>query len=220
MEALEYTAANVGARRQLKRRVFDVVEAAPEGDALSRYFDIAIISLIVANVCALVVATMPSMQGRFGPWFAGFEAISVTIFTVEYIVRLWSCNVDARYAAPIRGRLRFAATPLATADLLAILPFFLPFLGFDGRFLRALRMLRLLRLAKLARYSASLQLFGRVLAAKKEHLIIVTSASMLLILFASSFMYLAEHAAQPDVFSSIPAAMWWAVVTQIGRAHV
>jgi voltage-gated potassium channel len=100
---------------------------------------------------------------------------------------------------------------MAVVDLLAIVLFYLPFLGVDARFL--FRLVRILRLAKLKRYLYTLRLFRRVWRSKR-HEIIFTTALMLL-LVSASLMYYVEHAYQPDTFGSIPQSMWWAVATLI-----
>lgn len=102
---------------------------------------------------------------------------------------------------------------MALVDLLAVLPFFLQFIGVDLRFVRAFRLMRLFRLAKAARYVTALHLFRAVARSKREELVLTTCVLALLLLVASSSMYFAEHGAQPEEFSSIPATMWWAVAT-------
>ena len=180
---------------------------------LSRGFDVFIITLIALNIIALNLESVESIKVLCPKLFTVFEYISVIIFSVEYLFRIWSCVENQSYKSPIRGRLRFSITPLALIDLFAILPFYLPFTGFDLRFLRAVRMMRIARIAKVGRYSQSLQKLQRVLGAKKEQLIIAVFILLLLLVIASSMMYFAEKDVQPDSFSSIPAAMWWAVAT-------
>jgi voltage-gated potassium channel len=102
---------------------------------------------------------------------------------------------------------------MAVVDLVSILPSLIPGGTLDLRFIRSLRLARLARTLKLARYSQSLQTLGRVLRAKREELVVTGIAGALLLICASSIMYFAEHDAQPQQFSSIPASMWWGVVT-------
>jgi len=197
----------------VKRRIFEVVEVAREGDRASRTFDLSIMTLIVLNVIALTAETVRSLGSAFSGFFYAFEFLSVMVFTVEYVLRMWSCTSAEEYAHPLWGRLRFARKPLPIIDLLAILPFYLPFLGVDLRFLRIVRLFRVLRLAKLARYMDSVRILGKIFANKKEELSIVMSSLVILLIIASSLMYYVENGVQPEVFSSIPAAMWWAVAT-------
>ncbi len=197
----------------VRKRTWEILDVAKQGDRASRAFDIFILSLIALNVVALVLETVRPVYARAPRLFDGFEVFSVVAFTVEYVLRIWSCTVLERFASPVRGRLRFAVTPMALVDLFAILPFYLPFLGVDLRFVRAVRLTRLLRVMKLTRYSEALRAFGRVFKAKKEELLVAAFVMFLLLLFAASLMYFAENDAQPEHFSSIPAAMWWGVAT-------
>ncbi len=198
-----------------KRRVYEILEVAAPGDRTSRRCDLFILWLIALNTVALVAETVDSVHQALPHFFGWFEIVSVLIFTVEYALRVWSCTASTEYAAPMRGRLRFAATPFAIIDFLAVLPFYLPFVfvGVDLRMMRAVRLFRLFRLAKLVRYSTALRTFGRVFTNKKEELVTTLFVLLLLLLLASSLVYYAEHEAQADEFSSIPATMWWGITT-------
>ena len=197
-----------------KRRVFDILEQAGDDDRFSWWCDIFLLVLIALNTLAVVLETVPSLAAGYGTFFFWFEGASVVIFTIEYGLRLWSCTIRERFRAPVRGRLRFMVTPLALVDLMAIFPFYLPLLvQIDFRFIRILRFVRLFRLLKMSRYMRSLRLFGTVVHEKKEELMIAIGMVLVILLFASSVMYMMENAAQPEAFSSIPAAMWWGIAT-------
>jgi len=210
-----------------KRRTYQILDVAKANDPLSRAFDLFIIGLIVLNVLALMLATVSALNIRFGKGFRIFEIASVAIFTVEYALRIWSCTTNPRFARPVAGRFRYAFSGFLLIDLLAILPFYLT-LAFpaapilDLRFLRITRLMRIFRILKLGRYSESMQTLGRVLRKKKEELGAAVFVVFLLLVMASSLMYYAENEAQPDVFSSIPAAMWWgtATLTTVGYGDV
>ena len=168
-----------------------------------RALDAGLVALIVLNVAASVVGTVAEVEARFGCELAVFETFSVAVFTAEYVVRLWAA----------RRRLRYALSPLALIDLIAILPFYLPFLGVDLRSTRAFRLLRLFRMAKVARYVRAVHVFGEVARAKREELVIAAAVMGILLICASSVIFYAEHDAQPQAFSSIPTSMWWSVAT-------
>lgn len=209
----------------LKKRVYEAVECytpAGEGASVVDRFDRFIMAMIVANVFAVMLETVDWIGRPYAAYFRAFEIFSVAVFTAEYALRIWSCTVDPRYAGAFRGRLRFALTPMAVIDLLAIIPFYLEFLPFDLRFVRSLRLFRLFRVFKLARYAASLRTFDNVLRAKREELLISLFVLVVLLVFASSAMYYAENEAQPEKFTSIPAAMWWgaAALTTVGYGDV
>lgn len=185
------------------------------GGRSGRLVDWFIITLIAANVAAVSLETVAALQTRFGHVFFWFEVISVAVFSVEYLGRLWTAVEADAYDRPVLGRLRFAAKPLLVIDLLAILPFYLAAagVGLDLRFLRALRLIRVFRLFKVARYSQAIDDFVAVLKERREKLVIAMAANFLVLLVSSSLMYFIEHPAQPEVFSSIPATLWWGVVT-------
>lgn len=202
--------SDVPSPRTVRQRVHAMVEADVAG---GERYDVAIISLICLNVLAMVLETVKPLHAAYGDVFYGLEVLSVAVFSVDYGLRMWSCVERPEYAGAVAGRVRYALTPMALIHLVSVLPFFLPFLGVDLRFVRALNVLRLLRLAKLARYSRALRMVGRVLSGKREELATTISLVGVLLLVASSLMYFAERGAQPDKFSSIPEAMWWGIVT-------
>ena len=199
----------------MKKRVYEIVEAAAPGNRASEVFDIFIISLIALNTVALIVGTVEEIHQVAPQAFRVFEIISVAIFTVEYLLRVWSCTADPRYAHPASGRLRFIVSPVALIDLLAILPFYMVLLvnlhGLDLRFLRAVRLLA--RVARMGRYSSGLCTLARVVHAKRSELLTVIMVLSVLLLMTSSLIFFAEKEAQPDKFANIPQAMWWSIIT-------
>src|SRR5690606_15842802 len=118
------------------------------------------------NIVAIVLESVAPLKEEFNTQFYCFEIFSVIIFSAEYLLRVWSANADVRYSKPLTGNLKFMLTPMAIIDLLAILPFYLPFVGIDLRLLRMLRMLRIFRLFKIARYLTALSLMKQVFSKK------------------------------------------------------
>ena len=200
--------------QKLKNRLFEMLEIVSANDLYSRLFDIFIMTLISLNIIAVVLETVESLSSRYVSFFWIFEVFSVSVFTIEYLLRLWTCTADKRFKGSIKGRIRFAVRPLPLVDLLAILPFYLPMvIPFDLRFIRALRLFRVFRFFKMGRYYKAWKMFGYVLKEKKEELVISVFTVLILLVIASSLMYFVENEAQPESFSSIPAAMWWGVAT-------
>lgn len=167
-------------------------------------------SLIILNAIAVMLETVESIHTPYAQVFHIFEFISILIFSTEYFVRVWIANLNPLYQHPVGGRLRYMLTPMALVDLISILPFFLSLVGFD---LRILRMLRLMRLLKLTRYSKAMNTIGAAIKASKDELILTLIVMGILLLISATLIYFAEHGAQPEAFSSIPASLWWAVVT-------
>jgi voltage-gated potassium channel len=198
----------------LKKRLHEIINPEHTLDLASKIVIKSLIVLILLNVLAVVLESVPAYSQEYRYFFKAFEIFSIVIFTLEYLMRLWTCDLDQKFAAPVIGRLRFMIQPMSLIDLLAILPFFLPlFFVFDLRFLRILRLVRMVRLLKLGRYFEVIQKLGRVFVAKREELIFSLGIVLLILVISSSLMYYVENPVQPDVFSSIPAAMWWGVAT-------
>lgn len=199
--------------KTLKKRIFDVIESPDPEDWRGRSFDDFMIVLIVFNITAVILETVESLASSYGTLFLYFEYFSITVFTVEYILRIWTANEidDERFQAPIKGRIRFAMMPLSLIDAIAILPFYLGmFVSVDLRFMRVFRLLRLL---KLTRYSVALQMLGSAVYAQRRALWATLIIILMLLVFASSIIYLLEKDIQPEAFSSIPQAMWWGLTT-------
>ena len=199
--------------RTLRSRVADVLGPGVVPSRASRWVNAALVLLILISIGSLVVESMPGLSSATRRVLWLIEATTVFLFTIEYAFRLWACVERPKFASSVTGRARFAATPMAIIDLLAILPFYLPLLGVDLRVLRILRLMRIARVLKLGRYSEALTLFWKVLVQKREELIAMAVFVAVLALLSATALYYAERDAQPEAFGSIPAALWWAVVT-------
>lgn len=206
----------------VKRRVHDLLDRQGQLAPSTRYVQSMLLFVIAVNVVVVILETVQSIGGQWRGVFRVLELVSVGIFTVEYVLRLWSAPARPEYRHPLWGRLAFALKPMLVVDLLAILPFYLSVPNLDLRILRGLRLLRIFRVAKLARYANTLKTLQRVIRSEREALIATLAVLVLLVLVASSLMYFAEHDAQPKVFSSIPASMWWGImtVTTVGYGDV
>ena len=144
--------------RDWRAKVHDILEVG-DGNPIGRVVNVFLIVLIIANGLAFAAETVSSVYQRWGPELEAFNIFSVIVFTVEYVLRLWS-SVEIplyRRLPHWRARLNFALRPMMIIDLLAILPWYVYlFVPFDLRALRVLRLFRLFRLLKLLRYSPAL----------------------------------------------------------------
>lgn len=179
---------------------------------VTRLVSMGLMLLIAVSVIAVVAGTVPDIRGQYGPALMLLEAICLIVFSAEYLLRVWVAPCNPHYAHPVTGRLRYMVSPMAIIDLLAILPAVL-MISSDQLVLRALRLLRLFRLAKLARHMDAMRLFGKVAVRVKYEMSVTALLAALLLLISSSVMYQFENEAQPEVFSSIPATMWWGITT-------
>jgi len=206
----------------LRKRIYDVIESSDPEDWKGKWFDDFMIVLIVTNVVAVVLETVESLSVAYKTFFDVFELFSVAVFSIEYVLRIWTAveSEDNRFRPPVAGRVRYSMTWLALIDAIAILPFYLEaFLSVDLRFMRVFRLLRLL---KLTRYSAALQTLGAAVHGQRRVLGAALMIIVTLLVFASSIIYLLENEAQPEAFASIPEAMWWglATLTTVGYGDV
>ena len=199
----------------MKKRVYEILEAASPGDRTSRAIDLFLITLISLNVLALVIGTVDEAYRTAPGLFLWFERASMLVFTVEYLLRVWACTEDPKYSGSKAGRLRFLVSPFMVIDLIVILPFFvllgLNLSGLDLRFFRAIRLAA--RVSRLTRYYHGFRNLRMAVAARTSELTTVLVVLGVLLVVAASLMFYAEQDAQPDKFSSIPAAMWWSIIT-------
>lgn len=172
-----------------------------------------IMGLIVLNVVSVIIE--PSFKSSdVLHFFRILETVSVVIFTIEYLLRVWVSDLHKPNLKSWKARILFMASAMAIIDLLAILPFYLPFIvSVDLRVLRILRLLRLTRILKINRYTDAMTVVVTVLKNKKEQLLSSFFVALMLLVLSSVLMYNAENEAQPELFSSIIHTMWWAVAT-------
>lgn len=167
-----------------------------------RRLDVFIQLLIVGSLISFSIETLPDLSARSRLVLGWIEAGTITIFSVEYLLRV----------AVADNKLPFIFSFFGIVDLLAILPFFVA-RGIDLRSLRAVRLLRLFRALKMVRYSRAIRRLHKALSIIKEELVLFLSAMLLLLFFSATGIYYFEHEAQPEAFSSVFHSLWWAVTT-------
>ena len=202
-----------GKHRRLKARIYRILEAGHTHDWQSRLFEASMATLIILNVVAFTLDSVPSIHDRHVVFFQVFNFVSIGVFTLEYAARIWVCTEHPPFhgLTPAQARLKFARGPLMIVDLLVIAPFYLSFLfPID---LRILRILRLLRFFKLARFSPAFNTMLRVLTRERDALLGVLLVLIGMVIIAASLLYIVEHNRADGAFATVPAAMWWAVAT-------
>lgn len=207
----EFLEANRG--RTFRQKIYALVFPSDYGGKLHEYYDFFIVFWVLISVLAVILESVDAIYYNLAVEFVVLDAMAVLVFAFEYAFRLYSCVENPKYAHWFSGRFRYARSPVAVIDLLAIMPFFLEVFLHHLVDLRFLRAFRLMRLFKLTRYTGSTSTLFTVV--RRELPIIGTSAfvMMLLVVLAASFGYLLEHEAQPEKFENIPTAIYWAVIT-------
>ena len=200
--------------KRIQQRIFELLEVAHPDDTASRVTDLFLFVLIAFNVLAVILETVDDLAAQFAPIFLFFEVFSVAVFSVEYVLRLWTCTKDERYAHPLIGRLKFAASWPAVVGLACHLAVLSPHvLGNRLTHDPGLALLpppAFLETEPLFRIDANL----RQSAAQRTRRVARGAVRRRRVAHhGSSFLYIVEHDAQPEIFSSIPSAMWWGVAT-------
>jgi voltage-gated potassium channel Kch len=207
----EFKELNKG--RTFRQKVHALVYTSAYGGTIHNIFEVFINVWVLISVTAVVLESVHSINYILHLQFVILDTVAVAIFTVEYVMRIFSSVEEPGFKGAVSGRLKQAKTPSTVIDLLAILPFFLEvFLHhlFDLRFLRIFRLARLL---KLARGSDATAVMFKVIAREWPVLVAATFIMFLLVILTASLGYLFEHEAQPEKFENIPTAIYWAVIT-------
>jgi len=175
---------------------------------LPAFFDKFIYALIILNLISMVIESEPDLTEEIKTYFFYFEVFSITIFTLEYVIRSWfSFKQKKNYNISFFGII----------DLLSILPFFFSsVIGFDGRFVRIFRLFRVSRILKLGKFSKSFEILGEGISNVKKELYITFFIAFIMLFFSASGIYYLENPEQPKAFSSITESFWWAVSSLTG----
>lgn len=207
-----------------KRHLIFELLHTPEIETKTEYYvRLSIAAMIVLSIVAVMLETVEPIYVEYQDLFYYFELSTIIVFSIEYLLRVWSSVEDPRYSHPFFGRLRYMTSFMALVDLLSTLPFYIPMLiPFDLRFLRGLRLIRLFRVFKLGHYSKPLRNISIVIHEKRFDIFVSFCIILLLLIMSSSLMYFIENEAQPETFTSIPAALWWGVstLTTIGYGDI
>lgn len=207
---------------RLKARIHDCLGRDAAGGPATLLIRRLLIALVVVNVVAFVLQTVPALDTRYGAAFGVLLQISMALFTLEFALRLWVAPLhpEGLYTDPVRGRLRFMLSPVMLADLATLLSYYLlPAAPSDLRFLRIVRLWWYMRITHRLPAIGAL---GRVLKRERRTLFAVMLIMLTMLFIASSLVYLLEHERQPERFASVPHAMWWgmATLTTVGYGDV
>jgi voltage-gated potassium channel len=212
----EATAESLGTVTRLQRRVYEVLDSAVM-DRTSKIVEIFIASLVVANVVAIILESVQSLHDEYEQFFYVFDTFSVIVFSIEYLLRVWSYGRKYMGTEPglaWKGRKEYLFSIYGLVDFLSTVPFYLQLL-FPGADLRVLRMFRLLRIFKLSRYNSAMDDMFEAIKAERDSFSSAMFVLFISCLLFSSLIYIIEGHDQPEVFPSIPAAMHWFILTII-----
>lgn len=196
---------------KLRKFIYNNLHNDDYESTFSRSVNAFLILLIIGNTAAVLLESINNIYLSYQVWFDAFEVFSILVFSTEYLLRFWAIADKDPLESAWKNRWQWVRSGGAIIDLLSILPAYVNF--FVHIDLRFLRILRLFRLLKLTRYFVSLQILLRVIEREKGSFQAVIFILIIMIIMAAAGVYVVENKAQPEVFSSIPASMWWAAVT-------
>lgn len=188
--------------QKLRQRIRDIIfrHDAP----LERAFDVVLIIAIILSVIVVTLDSVAGIRARHGDALYVAEWFFTILFTVEYLLRLWTAEHARKYARSFYG----------IVDLLAVLPTYLGVFFPGGRFLiafRILRVLRVFRILKLVQYVQEASVLASALRASRYKITVFLSAVLTIVVVVGSTMYLIEG--PQSGFSNIPQGIYWAIVT-------
>jgi voltage-gated potassium channel len=195
----------------LRDRLYELLEHDHLPYSVGSRFVRLIVSIIIIDVLAMVLASVPEFDARFGGLFTVIKVGAVVVFALEYAARLWSVvGHSPRKLSPSQDRIEYALSSLGIIDLLAFLPASIALIAGSRS---TLVLLGMLPFFKLVRYSPAMRSLFAALHAERRTLLgcLVILAGAVLVF--ASLLYAIEHDVQPDKFGTIPQAMWWAIVT-------
>ena len=198
----------------VRRFVAGIFDRSKKPTTLSYAVNFFLFSLIILNVAAVTLESIASVRTRWQDQLTAFELVSVFIFTVVYLLRIWSApeHQDLSGETGSQKRKAYIFSFTGVIDLLAILPYLLQLIGLSAD-MRMLRVLRLARLLKISHYTSALEDLMSAIYSERKAFLAALYLLILALFLSSSLIYVAENEVQPDVFSSIPETMWWSIVT-------
>jgi voltage-gated potassium channel len=198
----------------LKTRIHIILDTPAWHDRTAVLIHCILGGVILINTMAVILFTVRPVAEQYGSLLSYIMNACLAVFICEYVLRLWACTATHHPVRMITDRIRYTLRVYLLIDLFSILPVFIPFF-FPQNFtiIRLLRLVSIFKLGRFTQYADSLIQLRRVVWRKKEIFVIMLFFLVFIILFSSTIMYVVEFPAQPESFSSIPAALWWAVMT-------
>ena len=193
----------------MKEKIFNIIQIGDKSNKISRAFDIFITIIIVGNIIVTFLETFDQLSS-FSGLFKIVEIVTVFVFCVEYILRIWTANYLYPEVTAGHARFKFLISFDGIVDLLTIIPaFFLS--GFV--IFRMLRVARIFHLFRLNAKYDSFNVITTVLYEKRNQIISSVFIVLILMLASSLCMYSVEHEAQPAVFRNAFSGIWWSMST-------
>ncbi len=199
--------------KKFRKRLFEIIQIGGADDTISRSFDVIITVIIIVNILVTFMETFDSLSA-FLPIFKVIELVTVILFTIEYIARVYTADLLYPKEKKIFSILAFVFSFYGLIDLFSFMPYYLPLATPTGvAVFRLFRVFRIFRLFKINAQFDAFNVIVNVLNEKKTQLLSSVVLILMLMLSASMLMYGVEHEAQPDVFENALSGFWWSMAT-------
>lgn len=192
-----------------RKRLFNIIQIGSDDDILSRAFDIFLSAVIVANILVTFLDTFDELAPLY-PFFGVIEAVTITIFVIEYVLRLFTADLLYPKLPKWKAVLRFIFSTEGMTELLTILPL-AALSGFVA--FRILRILRIFRLFRINANDDSFTVITGVLYEKRNQILSSLFIILILMLASSLGIYSAEHEVQPEIYKNAFSGIWWSAAT-------
>lgn len=197
-----------------KRQVYYALEDPEQGCSVSKTVSIFLFAMIIANVVLILGETGLHPEAEVRSVFRVFDIFSLVIFTVEYLMRIWTADLLRPELSPARARVRYIVSVMGIVDLFAFLPSYIPLVfAVDARVIKSIRLIRLVRVFKFTRYMEGLASIGRVFKDRANQVMSLLMVLFLLLVVSSVLMYEVENPVQPEAFDNVFAGVYWAITT-------
>ncbi len=193
----------------MRRRLYEIIEVARDGDVVSTVYD-------VMMLCSIVVSIIPLAFKTTNIVFHYMDAITTIIFIIDYVFRWATADYKMNNGA-LKSFLKYPFTPMAIIDLISILPG-VTLLNSGFRLFRLFRIFRTFRVFKAFRYSKSIIIIVRVIRNSKEALLAVCTLALGYIIVSALIVFNVEG----DSFETFFDAIYWATVslTTVGYGDI
>ncbi|XP_046727273.1 potassium voltage-gated channel, KQT-like subfamily, member 2a isoform X6 [Silurus meridionalis] len=201
--------------RRLQNFLYNALER-PRGWAFVYH---AYVFLLVFSCLVLsVFATIKEFKNSSENALYILEIVTIVVFGVEYIVRLWAAGCCCRYRG-WRGRLKFARKPFCVIDIMVLFASVSVLAAgsqgnvFATSAIRSLRFLQILRMLRMDRRAGTWKLLGSVVYAHSKELITAWYIGFLCLILASFLVYSVEKDNNAEMFETYADALWWGLIT-------
>jgi len=193
----------------ISKKLYDLLE-----NVHSKYYirvNFLIYTLIFLNLIAVSLESVEEIRANYANLLAAIEHVTMFLFAIEYALRLIAAKHTTVFKQ--KGIFGYITSTSHIIDFVALVPYYVSFFGFNSSFFRGLRLLRVFKLLHMNKLSKFDDLLKKIISQKKDEFIFLFSFIFIVLTILSFLVYHFEHEVQPEVYTSIPQTMWWAIVT-------